>query len=435
MHSQSSAREPRTVIVVGAGLAGLTAAATAADAGARVTVLEAREHVGGRARTATVDGFHLNQGAHALYRGGAAWATLTDFGITPHGRAPDTSGAAGVRANGTLGTLPGSGSTLVRTKLFGWRTKFELARLLARPARLAGTARDGESMQEWIDARSRDTDVRALLALLSRVATYCGDLDQLDARAGVAQVLQAMEHGVVYLDGGWQQLVDALSDVASRRGVVTHARAKVDAVETGRGGFVVRTPGGDLDADAVVHAAGGPIDVDAVLHGLSPTVHEWAVRERPVYASTLDVALRALPVPERRITFGLDDPLYLSVHTPYARLVDGPGEVAHLLWYGDSADDPRPRLEALLDRAQPGWRDEVVDLRSGRRLTVAHGRPRPGRGFAGRPPVTVPDVPGLFVAGDWVGPTGLLADAVLGSARAAGRAAAATVAPTLRMSA
>ena len=92
-------------------------------------------------------------------------------------------------------------------------------------------------------------------------------------------------------------------------------------------------------------------------------------------------------------------------------------------------------LEALLDRAQPGWRDEVVDLRSGRRLVVTHGRPLPGRGFAGRPPSAVPDVPGLFVAGDWVGPDGLLTDAVFASGRAAGRLAASTVAPTLRLTA
>ena len=60
------------MVVVGAGLAGLTAAITAAEGGAQVTVLEAREHAGGRARTAVVGGFHLNQGAHALYRGGPA---------------------------------------------------------------------------------------------------------------------------------------------------------------------------------------------------------------------------------------------------------------------------------------------------------------------------------------------------------------------------
>jgi hypothetical protein len=47
----------------------------------------------------------------------------------------------------------------------------------------------------------------------------------------------------------------------------------------------------------------------------------------------------------------------------------------------------------------------------------------------------VPDVPGLFVAGDWVGSEGLLADAVFASGRAAGRAAAAAVADTVQVSA
>jgi len=427
---------PRTVVVVGAGLAGLTAAATAADAGAQVTLLDAREHVGGRARTAEVDGFLLSQGAHALYRGGPAWATLTEFGISPRGNSPNAGGAMGLRADGTLAPLPAGVTGLVRSNLVGWRAKIDLARLLARPARLVASVEPGTSMQQWIDSRSRDGDTRALLGLFSRVATYCGDLDALDANAGVAQVVQALTHGVVYLDGGWQQLVDGMDAVVRARGVRVHTRAKVDTIEARDKGFVVRTEGGDFDADAVVHAAGGLADLDAALQGANATVRGWVQRERPVIASTLDLALRALPVPERRITFGLDEPVYFSVHTPYARLVpDGPGEVAHLLWYGDVDDDPRPRLEALLDRAQPGWRDEVVEARYGRRLVVAHGRPLPGSGFAGRPPIAVPDVAGLFVAGDWVGSEGLLADAVFASGRAAGRAAAAAVADTLQVSA
>ena len=48
-----------------------------------------------------------------------------------------------------------------------------------------------------------------------------------------------------------------------------------------------------------------------------------------------------------------------------------------------------------------------------------------GGGLAGRPGVAVPDRPGTFVAGDWVGPEGHLADAVLASARAAALAAVA----------
>jgi phytoene dehydrogenase-like protein len=418
-------RAQHHVVVVGAGLAGLTAAATAAEGGARVTLLEAREHRGGRARTLRADGFLLNQGAHALYRGGPAWAALSELGIHPHGNPPDASHAQALRADGSLARLPGNVGSLSTSPLLSARGKVQLARVLARAQHLADLAEPGTSARQWIDGRSRDATVRSLLRLLLRTATYCDELDRLDAAAALRQLAQVAAHGVIYLDGGFQQLVDALQNVADARGVLTHTTAKVHAIDELDGRFLLRTANGDFEADAVVHATGGPVDVDRVLHGASATVHDWARRERPVHAAALDLAMRALPSPESRVVFGLDEPLYFSVHTPSARLVtEGRGEVAHLLWYGDTHDDPRPHLEALLDRAQPGWRDEVVDARYGRRLVVAHGRPLPGSGFAGRPPVTVPDVPGLFVAGDWVGPEGLLTDAVMASGRAAGRAAA-----------
>jgi phytoene dehydrogenase-like protein len=427
---------PNTVIVVGAGLAGLTAAATAAEAGARVTLLEARQHEGGRARTARVDGFLLNQGAHALYRGGPAWAALTGFGIQPQGNPPDASSAEALRGDGTLAPLPAGLGSLVTTPLLRARGKLQVARILARAGHLADAVEPGTSLQQWIDTRSRDTATRALLRMLLRTATYCDDLARFDADAGLRQLAQVLAHGVVYLDGGFQQLVDALHTAAEVRGVTIRTNAKVDAIDVRDGTFVVRTSSGDLDADVVVHAAGGPIDADRVLHGASAAVHGWVQREVPVHASALDLALRALPDPRRRVVFGIDEPLYFSVHTPAARLVpDGSGEVAHLLWYGDRDDDPRPRLEALLDGAQPGWRDEVVEARYGRRLVVTHGRPLPGSGFAGRPPVAVPDVAGLFVAGDWVGTEGLLTDAAMASGRAAGRAAAQATPTTLRVSA
>jgi hypothetical protein len=77
-----------------------------------------------------------------------------------------------------------------------------------------------------------------------------------------------------------------------------------------------------------------------------------------------------------------------------------------------------------MDLAQPGWRDEVVAEQYGRMRTVSHSRPEPGRGLAARPDVVVDDLPGVFVAGDWVGPVGMLSDAAISSGRAAGRAAA-----------
>ncbi|WP_181787827.1 FAD-dependent oxidoreductase, partial [Streptomyces phytophilus] len=65
----------RRISVIGGGLAGLAAAITAAEAGARVTLYEAHNSLGGRARTADAP-YRTNEGPHALYYRGPHWAWL-----------------------------------------------------------------------------------------------------------------------------------------------------------------------------------------------------------------------------------------------------------------------------------------------------------------------------------------------------------------------
>jgi len=55
-----------TCVVVGAGLAGLTAARTLTEAGHRAVVIEAADHAGGRVATDEVDGFLLDRGFQVL---------------------------------------------------------------------------------------------------------------------------------------------------------------------------------------------------------------------------------------------------------------------------------------------------------------------------------------------------------------------------------
>ena len=57
----------RNVLVVGAGIAGLTAARTLAEAGCNVTVLEASDHVGGRVRTHDANGVAVELGAEFVH--------------------------------------------------------------------------------------------------------------------------------------------------------------------------------------------------------------------------------------------------------------------------------------------------------------------------------------------------------------------------------
>jgi len=54
---------PRRIVVVGAGIAGLTAAFRLQQAGANVLVLEATDRAGGRMTTDTVDGYVIERGS------------------------------------------------------------------------------------------------------------------------------------------------------------------------------------------------------------------------------------------------------------------------------------------------------------------------------------------------------------------------------------
>ncbi len=66
----------RRVVVIGGGLAGITAALDCADAGARVTLVEVRRRLGGAAYSFERDGMRLDNGQHVFLRCCSAYRAL-----------------------------------------------------------------------------------------------------------------------------------------------------------------------------------------------------------------------------------------------------------------------------------------------------------------------------------------------------------------------
>lgn len=396
----------KKITIIGGGLAGLTAAATAAREGAEVLLLEARSNLGGRARTEDHNGFLLNEGAHALYAVGPGIRVLNELGITPQGHKPPLRGYGQLR--GKIAMMPGTPADLVRSSLIGLKAKSQLAKLLANPLKLLKTEVANRSMQQWVEEHVSHPDAQAMVLVAARTATYQDDLGSIAAEVGVPQMVSALTGGVLYLDGGWQQLVDRVRDVAALAGAKIDTDSKVDSLAQIN------------DCDAVIIATGGPGQASKILGGASSVVQTWADRAEPVYAAGLDLGLARLPHPDRRFCLSLDSPVYFSTHTPSAALALGGGEVVHVLRYGVSETDPRAEMENFLDAVQPGWRDQVRAEQCGKRWLVAHDRPTPARGpLTNRPGPAVRDCENVFVAGDWVGAHGLLADASISSGQEA----------------
>ena len=408
-------------IVVGGGLAGLTAAAFLARSGCAVTVLERAGAPGGRAATRETNGFYLNLGAHALYRGGHGSRVLDELGVTRPGGIPKPSGAYALD-RGVAHALPGGFVSLLTTGLFGLAAKLEAGRFLAGLARIDAAALDRTSVREWIDATMRHPDVRRFTHALVRLASYANAPDAMSAGVAVRQLQAALASNVSYLDHGWQTLVDGIRTRAEEAGARLRTAAAVTAVERtsdGRVAGVRLRDGGLVAARTVVVALDAPAAAEVLPDG--PT-RRHAAAATPVLAGCLDVALKRLPRPRATFALGIDEPVYFSVHSAAARLAPEGGALIHLGWYvGDDASDAKTiehRLEGVLDRLQPGWRDEIVERRFLPRMAVVSAlATAAGGGPSGRPVAAVRETPGLFLAGDWVGPDGWLADSSLASGR------------------
>jgi phytoene dehydrogenase-like protein len=299
----------------------------------------------------------------------------------------------------------------------------DLSRLDPRPF-------DRTPLRDWLQGTAGTGNLAGLLRTLFRVSTYADDAGRLSAGAAIDQLRLALVGNVWYLDGGWQTLVDGLRDRAARHGAEVRTAARAESVREDGEGVSVRLAGGEAFRGRAAILAVGPARACELL-GLAEDapLARWVADRIPVRASCLDVALDRLPRPGHRFALGLDRPLYYSVHSAAAKLAPDGVAVLHVMKYlGGGNVAGEGELEAFLDRLQPGWRDHVVARRSLPGMTVAHALPRADEGgLAGRPGVAVGDMPNVFLAGDWVGGRGMLADASAASAEEAARRALASL--------
>jgi phytoene dehydrogenase-like protein len=414
------------VIVIGGGLAGLTTAALLARGGKSVTLFEqSSSEMGGRARTLIHDGFYFNQGPHALYLADEGAKVLQELGIAYTGGIPELTGLM-IRpekkyrliANSSSASSmppdsqPISGETL--EQFFDLVSKSDFAEL------------ENVSVQEWIDRNIHDADASAMMKAIIRLTTYANDPDIQSAGSALHQIHLYKLGGVMYLDGGWQTLVDGLLTAA------TNAKAKIvrgkKATKVQRSsdlGWLVSLSDHTQISAKIVVIATGPREAHALFHdGESPEVLSKAVKElKPVHLACLDVALSSLPQKDVLFALGIDSPLYYSVHSASARLAPENGALIHVAKYLGASIQSKPKedgqeLEELLDLLQPGWRNLVVKKRPLPNMVLSNALVTAANsGLSGRPDPKIED--NLYIVGDWVGSQGLLSNGSFASAKRA----------------
>lgn len=368
------------ITVVGGGFAGLTAAISAAESGARVTLHEAHHTLGGRARTA--DGpYRTNDGPHALYRSGPHWSWLSGRGLLPRGSVASVPARELVRfrfrRGGALRVAPPRG----------------LLGLARRPAAEAPVDSDYLS---WATGVAGETAARAAAHFIG-VALFHHDPGSLSARFVQERLrrVTALPPQARYPVGGWGTLVDRMADRARELGVRVETTARVDALPADHGPVVVAT------------------SLDAARSLLGDDTLRWTSGR----TTLVDLALRTR-TGDPFIVSDLDAPGWVERFSAQDRTLAPAGQSLLQCHVPVAPEEPKTegvaRADALLDLGFPGWRDRT----EWRRNALSQGRTGavdlPGTTWRDRPAIDRGD--GVYLVGDQVAAPGLLSEVSFTSA-------------------
>lgn len=229
----SSAPDHYDVLVIGAGMGGVCAAARLAHAGQRPLLVERLDRVGGRASTFDVDGFKVNTGAVAIEYGGTMEQTFVDLGIGERFALRDPQPANLFQVKGKT-VNPAKG---------GW--KFLIDQMTKKGAGVLqklGGARKGElpeeqvTLAEWVGGATSNATVHRLFRNLS-AAIFAVNADEIPAKAFLTYFTQkgAFKHFGFHPEGTIG-VTRALSDAAVEAGGELWLQSEVTAlqVEDGR---------------------------------------------------------------------------------------------------------------------------------------------------------------------------------------------------------
>lgn len=248
------------VIVVGAGLSGLTAAKVLAEAGRSVLVVEKEDTVGGRVRTETVDGYLIDRGFQLInpaYPALRAEVDLEALDLKPFGHGVQVSTQQGLK---TLANPLRHPLLLPQTLASGLVNAGDVAGLARF---VASTPRSGAALGAELDRLGVTGAIRTKVLAPFLPGVVADDPDAVDAAIGQFLLTTFALGRPSVPSRGAQALSNQLAAAAKRAG----AEIRTGTEATVRDG-AVDTPEGTITARDIVVAT-APQDNGKTTRGLT----------------------------------------------------------------------------------------------------------------------------------------------------------------------
>ena len=425
------------VVVVGGGLAGITAAVALAKAKHEVTLLEAKPRLGGATMSFNRDGLVIDTGQHVFLRCCTAYRGLLDrLGVAAHAplqpRFDMTVLAPGKRAVMKRRRVPAPFHML--PALLGYpflntaeRLRLARAALAFRRLNEADPATDELRLGDWLEAHGQDERTRRVLWDLFSVSSLNvpGDdaslaLAAVVVKTGLLGDADAADIGVPALPLG-ELHGTAAARLLGKLGATVRLQTKVAAIEStggqSDGEFRIGLAAADADADD----AGEDLIADAVVLAVP---HEQAAKLVPagaLPAETVDgwAGLGAAPIVNVHVIYDrkvMDVPFAAAVDSPVQWVFDrtrisgmhARGDEGQYLAISLSAADEyalapvaelREKFVPALAELFPAAKDATVTEFFVTREKRATFRQVPGT--AKLRPKAATALPGLVLAGSW----------------------------------
>ncbi|MFK4321875.1 phytoene dehydrogenase-like protein [Bacillus sp. RC145] len=410
------------VAIVGGGLAGLTASIYLAKEGRKVVVLEKSSRFGGRAMTINKNGIYMNLGAHALYRGGEAFLTFNELGMNLTGGMPSTK-THGIWKDDVY-TIPTDFRSILSTPLLSWSAKIQFSRLMIHLGKLDINMIPKMSLSVWAEKEIQDPMVRNMFYALCRTTTYTYAPTMQLASSVLKQIQLSMKEGVLYVDGGWETIITNLRGIANTSGVQFLAKKHVLKIEHCEGKQRIHCFDDEVFEAGAVIVTTPPKEACKIIKGTEGTsLQKWSEQSIQVTVAALDIGLKRLPNPLHHFALGLDQPIFFTNQSRAAKLSEDGALVVSLIKYHNPMleinhfHDDQEQLENTMELLHPNWKREVVAKQYLPKITVVHDFPHIDR--VEKPGPNIPEMPGVYVAGDWAGHDEILADAAVASGKRA----------------